>query len=108
MNAPTPLTTRSADNTAVTCGAVVRRTRLGLGWSQWRLAKEMTRLAQANGFPAPEVGNLRGMVSKWERDLHVPDGFNRGLLCATLCIDVADLHLPAYEYVYRPFAPLRS
>jgi transcriptional regulator with XRE-family HTH domain len=76
-----------------TPGARIRTTRMARRWSLQRLALEMRRQAKARGEPAPSVGSLKSMISRWEHDVQVPHEYNRRLLAAALEVTVKELGL---------------
>ena len=90
----------------MTPGAVIRRARKQHGWTQYRLAYEMARVAKAYGIDPPSTACLRSMVSRWEHDHRNPDEVNRRLLCEALKVSLKDLGLPIDEAI--PWPPVRA
>jgi transcriptional regulator with XRE-family HTH domain len=54
------------------------------GWSQSRLARELTREAARQGIHLPRVNTLVTEISRWENGKHEPDEVYRRLLGAVL------------------------
>jgi transcriptional regulator with XRE-family HTH domain len=63
------------------------------GWSQSRLARELTREAARQGIHLPRVDTLVTEISRWENGKHEPDEVYRRLLCAVLEATESELDL---------------
>ncbi|MGI5213846.1 helix-turn-helix domain-containing protein [Plantactinospora sp. CA-290183] len=101
------MTSFSTGGRSMTPGAVIRRARMqrGRGWTQYRLAHEMARVANAYGLDSPSLGCLRSMISRWENGHRKPDEVNRRLLCEALGIPLEHLMMPIDEDI--PWPPVR-
>jgi transcriptional regulator with XRE-family HTH domain len=73
-------------------GSRLRRERLARGWSQHRLIHAMRAEARRlYGRELPSDRSLKAMISRWENNWRVPDGYNQRMLAATLGMSVDEL-----------------
>src|SRR6266536_6703290 len=63
------------------------------GWSQSRLARELTREAARQGIHLLRVDTLVTEISRWENGKHEPDDVYRRLLCVVLEATESELAL---------------
>jgi transcriptional regulator with XRE-family HTH domain len=77
----------------VTPGARIKKMRRQKKWTQERLAKQLELEAREVHYVPPKTASFESMVSRWERDLQVPEEINRRLLAAALGVEVSDLGL---------------
>jgi transcriptional regulator with XRE-family HTH domain len=75
-------------------GGRLRRERMRRGWSQQRLARAIRLAAQRLDWPLPpNDDSLASMISRWERNRHLPDAVNRRLLATALDVPIEALGL---------------
>jgi transcriptional regulator with XRE-family HTH domain len=82
-----------SSSTQVTTGARIRHLRKQNKWTQARLALQLELEAPEKNYKPPKTTSFKSNISRWEKDLQIPNEAHRRLLAAALKVEVSDLGL---------------
>ncbi|MEU6991919.1 hypothetical protein ABZ953_14830 [Streptomyces sp. NPDC046465] len=71
----------------------LREARIGRGWSQPRLIRELRQAAARRGHQLPSDSSVKRRIASWENGHSVPDDFYGPLICDAYSVDAGGLGL---------------
>ncbi|MFD4629429.1 hypothetical protein ACFVYR_07090 [Streptomyces sp. NPDC058284] len=71
----------------------LREARVGRGWSQPRLVRELRQTATRRGHQLPSDSSVKRRIASWENGHSIPDSFYGPLLCDAYGVNAGELGL---------------